>query len=560
MSLDLKDANALERRYDAIVVGSGYGGAVAASHLARAGQRVCVLEQGRAFRAGDFPSRLGELLSEVEYRDGWIRLGSRLSLFHFRAGEDLHVMVGRGVGGGSLVNAAVAMRPDLAELKSRGWPVELVDDPAFIGGYERAEAMLGVSCDPDVAGDDNFKALATLAEAVGAKAEPVPCAIAFRARVNAAGVMQYACRRCGDCWYGCNIGAKTSVALTYLPDAVDHGAHIFQRTRVRQVVGTVDGLEVLVQPIDEKGRLVDGGERTVTAPLVILAAGALGSPEILLRSREAGLPVSHRVGEGFSANGDDLAFMSLLPHDVRAVALGHPPRRQDAAPPGANTTGMIRFPAEGDAPPMLLQGGMMAFVIAALAPIPQLFRLRLGRVWRMLRAGPFGGERARAQTLYIMGHDTAGGRVTLDRDTAAVSWPGVGDEPVFARAREILERAAERLGAEYVSNPLASFWMGRKRITVHPLGGCRIGRDAGDGVVDDRGRVYDARANSSARREPIPGLYVMDGSVMPGSLGANPLLTIAAFAERAMHLLSKERGWSETAPKQAPRVPRDAAQ
>src|SRR5665648_737148 len=101
--------NAIKSAYDVVVIGSGYGGGVAASRLARAGQRVCVIERGREFLTGEFPSRLPELRRELQLNGGKMRSGSRTGLFDFRLGADIHVLVGCGLGGGSLINAAVAV-------------------------------------------------------------------------------------------------------------------------------------------------------------------------------------------------------------------------------------------------------------------------------------------------------------------------------------------------------------------------------------------------------------------------------------------------------------------
>src|SRR5256885_332726 len=103
---DLKD------RYDVIVVGSGYGGGVAASRLARAGKRVAVLERGREVLTGSFPNRFPDLKNEMQVRGKRMHTGPSSALFDVRLGEDMHVLIGCGLGGGSLINAGVALRPD----------------------------------------------------------------------------------------------------------------------------------------------------------------------------------------------------------------------------------------------------------------------------------------------------------------------------------------------------------------------------------------------------------------------------------------------------------------
>lgn len=538
LGLPVSQPDEIATRYDAVVIGSGYGGGVAACRLARAGLSVCVLEQGRHVEPGGFPTTPIDLVRETEYRDGQWRFGSRLSLFQLHYGEDMHVLCGRGVGGGSLVNAAVAMRPDFAALKARGWPRDLLDDPRLIAGFERAEAMLGVGVDRDAAAQGTHRSLTRAAAALGAEVEPVATAIAHHPRPTPSGADQPACSRCGDCWSGCNTGAKTTVAISYLADAAAHGARIFEHSRVSQVRRDGAEWQVAVQPIDGRGGLAVGEGRTVRAPLVVVAAGAIGSTEILLRSRAAGLAISDRLGHGFSGNGDDLAVITDLPHEVHGVALGTPPRRADAAPPGVNTCGMMRVRDAASGHEMLFQAGMVPHILARHEVSRALLTGRIGRAVRMLREGPYAGRRARMQAFYVVGHDSAAGRLVLDRETIRLEWPGVAAEDTHAAADRMADRLADALGGVRHPAPLPTGLLRPRKVTVHPLGGCGIGADARSGVVDHRGHVFDP---SRGVAETHAGLLVVDAAVMPGSLGANPLLTITAFAERSMEDLLTRR-------------------
>ncbi len=129
----------------------------------------------------------------------------------------------------------------------------------------------------------------------------------------------------------------------------------------------------------------------------------------------------------------------------------------------------------------------------------------------------------------------------LEDDRLSLSWPGAKDEPVYARLDAALEALVGQAGGSYVKNPLAGTMMGQQPATAHPLGGCGMGRERGDGVVDHKCRVFDARPGAGAA-DVHDGLYVIDGAVMPRSLGVNPLLTITALAERAMlHLAARSR-------------------
>src|SRR5581483_10521030 len=315
----------LEPRYDAVVVGSGYGGGVAASRLARAGKRVAVLERGREIVTGEFPSRFPDLRGDMQVTGRRLRLGSPTGLYDVRLGEDMHVLVGCGLGGGSLVNAGVALRPDARVFRDAAWPPEVAGDGLLDEAYARAARWVRPARDEAAAQRAKFKALQDASAALGKAPVQAPVVVSFAANVNPAGVEQPACTHCGDCCGGCNVGAKNTVALTYLPDAARHGARIFTHAKVSHVSRLPDGgWQVHFARLDGDGGRGPGAAGTVTADIVVLSAGTLGSTEILLRSRERGLAVSDRLGKGFSANGDIIAFGYGAKLPVNAIGVGHP--------------------------------------------------------------------------------------------------------------------------------------------------------------------------------------------------------------------------------------------
>lgn len=549
-----KPLDQVRPRYDVIVVGSGYGGGVAASRLARAGRSVCVLERGREVRTGEFGSGLAAAWRDIQLTGRLIRFDSPLSLFDVRMGPDLHVVTANGLGGGSLVNAAIALRADMEVFARRGWPRTLGSDGHLAEGYARAERMLGVSVCPEAAGLPKFAMLARAAAVVGATAEPAPAAISWSAGSNAANVLQYACRRCGDCWSGCNVGAKNTLPLTYLADAAAAGAELFTLASVRRIAKAEGGgwrVHVVDTVAGGDGRV----ERWLTADTVVLAAGTLGSAEILLRSREAGLPLSDQLGQGMSGNGDEMFIGVDMPEVVNGISVGFPPRAV-TAPVGPGTAGMIRYrDAEWDGRQILIQDGSMLPLMARMTPLKSLMNLEPRRALRMLFDGPYAGARARTGIFYTVSDDDAGGRMRLARDRVVVDWPFAADQACFRRSEAVTRRMVEGLGGRLLPNPLSERLLGGRKVTVHPLGGCAMGEDAATGVVDAECRVFDPSRGSDAVHD---GLLVCDGSVMRGALGVNPLLTIAAFAERAMMLLAARQGWRfETAPNPAA-APRDA--
>lgn len=165
----------LKLHYDAIVVGSGYGGGVAASRLARAGKSVAVLERGREVMTGEFPARFPDLKNEMQIRGRKLSSGPETALFDVRLGEDMHVLVGCGLGGGSLVNAGVALRPDPRVFADEIWPGQIRQDGLLDEGYRRAEAWLAPSSDPRAVEMTKYKALKAAGEAFGDTRDRAAC-------------------------------------------------------------------------------------------------------------------------------------------------------------------------------------------------------------------------------------------------------------------------------------------------------------------------------------------------------------------------------------------------
>ncbi len=402
----------MAEHYDAVVVGSGYGGAIAAARLARAGRRVCVLERGREFQPGEFPDTLPSAAREFQVRWGTRRFGRAGALFDLVADTEVSVLVGSGLGGTSLINAGVALRAPDATFDEH-WP------SAFRGNgravldpyYARAEEMLGSTPLPDEPRLPKFAALQRAAAAVGATAVHPPINVTLTEGPNRFGVPMAACNRCGDCVTGCNHGAKNTLLQTYLPDAVAHGAEVFTEATVRTVLrreadgadgeakdgagDEADGCQgaawtvTFVSGADGRGRF-DAPELFVTADIVVLAAGTLGTTEILFRSRAQGLALSPQLGERFSGNGDALAWAYDADEPVGGVGHGRRPVT-DESRVGPAITGMIDL--TGRPGPTAASSSRTA---SSPAPWPRScpprWRWRAGRAGPTARAGsPCGG-------------------------------------------------------------------------------------------------------------------------------------------------------------------------
>ena len=253
--------------YDAVVIGSGYGGGVAASRLARMGLRVAVLEQGRLWRPGDFPTTAKARRKATRLTGRAPKLGDPAGLYYLSVGKGLTVFGASGLGGGSLINAGVVLRPDLGRLRKAGWPHAVVSDGLLLKGLARAEAMLGVAPVPGPERFAKFAGMRKAAEASGRAVQLPPMTISHRPGPNPAGVMQYACRYCGDCWSGCNVGAKNTVGITYIADAADHGATVFCESQAQSIAKTESGWEIVVQ--DLSNARVAASQR-IEAPILVL--------------------------------------------------------------------------------------------------------------------------------------------------------------------------------------------------------------------------------------------------------------------------------------------------
>jgi len=564
--------------YDVIVVGSGYGGGVAAARLARAGQRVCLLERGQELQPGEYPVNEMESAAQVQLDHPGGHDGPDTGLFDLHLNDDISVLVGCGLGGTSLINANVGLAADPRVWEDPRWPEALRGDLAAVeAGADRARRVLGARPYPDASPTlPKLEALGKVAAQIRAPLERPPLYVSFEDGVNAFGVEQKGCILCGDCMTGCNHRAKNTVLMNYLPDAWNHGAELFCEVAVRWVE-KVDGggWRVRYQILDAGRAAWHDEPLAVTAGVVVLAAGTLGTTEVLLRSGQHGLALSDQVGRRFSGNGDVLGFAYNTETVCDSVGFGGHLAPSGAgqeqggpAPVGPTITGAIRIhdPAavergitieEGSLPGPL--GGLLppALALAARLSGQQLERGAAAMVRENAREveslllGPRHGATEHTLVYLGMAFDDGQGVMSLDDDRLRISWPGVGRQDAFERLDQLLHDGSAALGGAFVRDPIWSRQLGQRLITVHPLGGAVMGERAADGVVDHRGEVFDPTTDGEAHR----GLYVMDGAMVPMALGLNPSLTIASLAERNAYRLAAERGWvidESTAPPTVP--------
>jgi cholesterol oxidase len=526
--------------YDFVVVGSGYGGAITAARLATAElspkPTICVLERGREWPLGSFPDRLERVVAEQRSAANPLGLYETV---HFR---DISVMKASGLGGGSLINFNVAVIPDAEVFELSDWPRTLRRE-TLEPYYRKTASVLRASVHPRAAELPKFQALDRAARALGRRAEAVPIAVNFTINgVNEHGMEQAPCNDCGDCFTGCNSGGKNTLYMNYLPMARRAGAEIYTQTKVEWVEKLASGGWRV------HGRAHDGKREspfTLEARNVVLAAGALNSTEILLRSEMHGLKVSPRAGSGFSGNGDFFGIAYNSDHIVQALGIGSNRANAQFAP-GPTMVAMVR--ANGSRPAterFVVEEGVIpsAYVKAAQVALAA-FRgedtdtgdeqAERARVLYDLGQGDAYRGGALRNTLFLMvtAMDDASGSIVFDapwweRDgRIRIQWDDAGRQATFARVNAELRRMARELGATFIENAFWSAFDLRRLVTLHPLGGCCVGEDYMHGAADEFGRVF---AGDGSIHE---GLFVADGALLPSSIGVNPLLTISAMAER----------------------------
>ncbi|KAF9273719.1 hypothetical protein BGZ68_001272, partial [Mortierella alpina] len=273
----------------------------------------------------------------------------------------------------------------------------------------------------------------------------------------------------------------------------------------------------------------------------------------------SGLKTSDQLGKHFSGNGDFLAFSYNGETLVNGVSMGDEDHKKFEHKVGPVITGLIDYrDTENVLDGYVVEEGAIPCQAALLLrTIYQVMSERssrsiktaqdlslqekIGRNARELASyvtGVYRGAMANTQTFLVMSHDDARGELVLQDDRVRIHWPNVGSGRNFSRLDTLLEPLAAAVRGTYVRDPLTAA-TDEAVVTVHPIGGCSIGRNGASGVINHKGQVFTGQGD-----EVYEGLYVMDGAVMPMSLGVNPFLTISALAERACTLLARDRGWT----------------
>ncbi|MDX1929756.1 MAG: GMC oxidoreductase [Pirellulaceae bacterium] len=530
-----------QRDADVIVIGSGFGGAVAACRLAQAGAKVLVLERGRRWTADTYPRAADDPwlfdIRRPQKKHGWLDI---------RFFPKVIVAQGAGVGGGSLCYSSVLLPPS-PRIFAGGWPPE-IDFRSLQPHYDLVSRMLGVRTIPEQQRTVRNQLLRAAAARSGyaSRVFDTPLAINFdvdfrfdrkhpqnidkvKAHKNPHGRWQGTCMHLGNCDIGCDVQAKNTLDLNYIASAENWGADVRPLHFVTAISTLNGGYRVDYQRIAE-GNLVSA---SVRAPKVVLAAGSLGTTELLLRCRNQSrtLPnISRHLGTRWSPNGNVLT----------PAVYADPEKVQQTTGPTISAGLDFTDGLDGDGSFVVEDDGFPNVIFNALRAGSDRGWLSVtGWTWleQVLRSkwSKAEGKNLLAGIMVWLGAgvDRGDGVLSLERSllapwkqSLALSWSPDSAKDVIGKILRVQAELSESTGGK-LKIPRLWRWF-QTMISVHPLGGCSMGATMEEAVVDHTGQVFG-----------YPGLYVCDGAMIPKPIGLNPSLTIAAIAERNSAMLGR---------------------
>lgn len=572
------------RAIDTLIVGSGYGAAMAALALSEKNtdkkERIVVLERGDEYLPEDFPRSVEDIFPNVGIRGkrpeeltavdiSEDKTKNRLrELWDVRYGDGAITITGSGLGGTSLVNASVVLRPEKHVFNN--WPLEHKQTPwqdRLEQLYPKIEQILGVEPTPDVNRFAKYRALKNTVQQLdgSANVEPAPVSIDFNATSDYS-VQHDKCNYCGNCVTGCHSGAKQSLNLNAWPLAVQLGTEIFTGVTVNRLerTPTKTTSDAHQWTIYVRKTSNPQEEIAITAKRVILAAGTLGSSSILHRSST--LSLSKKLGKKFSVNGDTVKFG--VGQEKRVNAVADAPELDSNDPPGPTITGVgrVRLDNSANAQRIIVEDGAMPFALShawnEMLAIQSLISNYAGQrqsSWHKQHPShdslAVSNELAdHSQVFLTMGRDKGIGELIPDTKQGSSDvdilnetellpfWDGESDN-YHDKVDKLFTSANENAYDGGVSQPnpawqlippsMSSMIAGADDlpsyvVSVHPIGGCTMGLDNTTGVVNCRGQVFQLGKDDFTA--VYNDLYVLDAAIIPTAIGANPLLTISALS------------------------------
>lgn len=527
-----------QEKYDFVVIGSGFGGAVSALRLAEKGYSVLVLEKGSQYRDQDFARTNWHFWKYL-----WMPSLLARGILQIRILKGVMVLHGAGLGGGSLGYSCVLEVPTRETFETPAWNLPIAWGKVLAPYYETAKKMLGVTRNPRLWKADEV--LRSMAEksGMGNTFRSTDVGIYFGEGDHSVtdpyfggqGPDRSGCRHCGACMVGCRYNAKNTLPKNYLFFAEKLGVHFLCESEVTEIrpLDSGEGYEVTYK---KSVGVVKGRGRKVKCGHVVLSGGVMGTIKLLLKMRDdrKTLPnLSPRLGDMVRTNSEAL--------------LGSVARKSDINySEGVCISSIYMHNAITHVEPVRYPAGssLMRFLAAPLIDNDVSIPLRVLRFMGWAVSHPLDFARAiilpgwahNATILLVMQHADNRMRFRLGRsiftqfrkDLVAESEPGfevnsrVNDSHSLTRefARQTNGVPLGSIGENLLNLPT----------TAHILGGSPIGKDSTEGVVDETFQVHN-----------YPGLYIIDGSIMPANPGVNPSLTITALAEYAISCLQPKK-------------------
>ncbi len=528
--------------YDYLVVGSGFGGSVSAHRLTEKGYSVAVVESGKRWHADNLPSSNWQF-----WRWLWRPMLGLRGFFNIRWFRHVLILQGNAVGGGSVTYANTLLVPKNIVWQQGSWAGLKDWAGEMPAHYATAKKMLGVT-ENRILGPADY-ALKEMAEDWG-------CGDSFyRTQVGVffgdegeeqgkeyadpyfggEGPARNSCIACGGCMVGCRHNAKNSLDKNYLYFAEKQGAEVIAETKVVDVrpLGAADGSDGYEVTAVSSTSLMPLRKRRWRVRSVVFAASSLGTQELLFKLRDRGsLPnISSQLGRRVRTNAESLIGVRLPgdPQMDKGIAIGSGVYLDEHTHIEAT-----RYPRGSDAMGLLVtamtRGNTGATRIAVwLKTILKLLFTRPIQGARMLV--PFG---LASQTIIFLCMQTLEGHIDM-RYQRPWYWPfkksmvshGEKIPAYIPQASDFAQRAADKLGG--MAGSLLTEVLFNIPATAHCMGGAAIGKNAEEGVIDERNRVFGYR-----------NMYICDGSMLAANLGVNPSLTITALTEHAMsHIPAK---------------------